>query len=178
MKIRVPLVFAMATGMTTLPALSQAATNPPPLDLLNKLQSEAYETSSHTSELQSLARSSGVSWEADAEALDTLKADINSMGQTLLRLQEMRDAATPEERQACDSALPLLKLMVSNTNAAIQFVNHNHGRFWKPAYQEDVTNIADEASRLKNEVGLYTKLANVREREKRIETHLGSEAGS
>lgn len=173
MKTRVPLEIVLAAGMAAVPAFAQT-----PLNLLNQLQRESLEASSDAVQLQAEARSNYLSWEADADTLNSLKADINGMGQTLARLEQMRASETPEERQACDEALPLLKKMAGNTSAAVRFLNEYQGRFWQPPYQSDVANLAGEASRLKKDVGLYTKLANDRASEKQIETTLGSEAGS
>lgn len=181
MKTRVTLTIALAAGMTALPAISQAASHsavPAPLEYLRTLQNEASNASAHAAKLESLASSPYAGYVSHGAALEELKADINSMGQTLSQLEQVRESATPEELNASARAFPLLKLMTQNANAAFEFLNKNQGEFWKPAYRSAVANLATEASQLKQTLGLYVKLANARFEEKSVETHLGVEAGS
>lgn len=183
------LAGCLAAAMTALPVLSLAAPNSvtperdgqvvrtQTLDLLKDLRANAVDASNRSAELQNVA-SSVASWEADAALLEYLKEDINSMGRTLTKLEEIRNSAAPEQQAAIDRAAPLLRLMVDNTHSAVTFLNEYEGRTYLPIFQKYTANLADESSQLSKSVGRYLQLAKTRSKEMHLEKTLGVEAGN
>jgi hypothetical protein len=185
----VTLTGCLAVAMAGLPALSLAATNPVAIQLdggvvhkqvfqaVKDLSAKACDAADHAAALQSIARNASSDWQVHLSQLDALKDDINAMGRNLYDLEQIRDSAAPLEREAIDRAAPLLKLMADNTEAAIQFLNDNHGNFWLASYQKYVDNLTAGSEQLSNSLGKTIQLAKVRAKERHLEKALSVESG-
>ncbi len=174
---------SLAAALTVLPVLSLAATNPAmpeqrakALNLLKQVRDRAADAKFQVSELQNLWPNS-MDWNVHAEQLELFREDINDMGRVFVLFENVRDSATPAEREAMARAQLSVKQMAENTGTAITYLNANHDRLWAPAYQGYVGKLVDESSRLSKQVGEFVQLAEARAREKHFENALGATAG-
>jgi len=151
-----------------LPALSLAASRPVALSanesrealtLLKKLGWQAADTSSTAASFQAASHRLDLSWQSDAAKLESLKEEINAMGQTLSELENLRASADPLEQKTIDDALPLLNDMAGNVTAAIELLNANQLRIWQPKFVAYADEIAANARRLSGSVNGFARPA-------------------
>lgn len=166
-----------AAAIIATPLLSTAAPAPiTAITLLRDIQAQAADASTYASELQTIALTPDVSWQAHATALEAVKADVNGMARTLSRLRILRDSCNPEEQHAIDNAAVLVAEMAANTTAAMQFLSEHRADFWMRSYRTEVTNLVNESERLAKSSAEAVQVAKLRAKEKRIDKDLGVEA--
>ena len=115
--------------------------------LLEDIKTQAADLQRDSDELESFTRSN-VSWESHAEELNNMKDRINTIGKTISKLQNLRNSASPWQREAIDRIIPVAEKLASNTTAAIEHLNKNPLRINEPQYQQYIKSNAETASNL------------------------------
>jgi hypothetical protein len=146
--------------------------------ILKEIRADALQAESHADQLRSYYLNQDLDWQVHSAELMRLKAEVNDIGARLCRLETIRSAASPWEQQATDRTAVLAREMANNTEQAINYMNSNHLNLWTPTYEQYVTNLYHESSRLSRTIGNFEKLAKVSREEKELHTALGTKAGS
>jgi hypothetical protein len=115
--------------------------------LLEDIKGQAADLQRDSDELESFTRSD-LSWQSHAEELDRIKERINAIGKTISKLQNLRNSASPWQREAIDRIIPVAKKLASNTTAAIEQLNKNPLRINELQYQQYLKSNAEAASNL------------------------------
>lgn len=131
--------------------------------LLKEIQSTAFRLTRDAATLQSYA-GGRLSSDSHARQLNLAKSHINTIGDKLERLQEIRHVAAPWQQQAIDTMVPVAVDLAGRTQAAILHVNDRPGHLWVPAYTSHLRAIADHADRLKDSVDLHLELASTQDK--------------
>jgi len=130
--------------------------------LLDQVRRDALDARHHAATLESVAEDTDVDWRFDADQLNTIRHDINDMGNVLCRLETIRRVASPQEKRAIDRTFPLVASMAGNADAAITNLNRNQLDFWKPLYKTYADNLYTDARKLSNAIGQFEAQANTR----------------
>lgn len=127
--------------------------------LLQDLQNQATQVRRHAATLRSFARSDEVSWQAHADQLRQVKAEINDMGQKLCRLTANRGRLAPWQQQALDRIAPNVRLAADNAEDAINFLNAHQLSLWEPTYRAYVRNLYRDANQVSTAMNHFQQYA-------------------
>jgi DNA repair exonuclease SbcCD ATPase subunit len=168
------VALLLAALLTT--CLQTKAARPPEdnrevTQLLEDIQAQAADLQRDSDELESFSRSQ-VSWESHATELEAIKERINKIGQTIQKLQGMRDSASPWQQEAIDRIIPVAQKLASNTNAAIERLNRNRSHLQDPQYQEYLKSNADAARALSSMVRDFVDYGKTRSALEKLEKRL------
>ena len=144
--------------------------------LLQDLQNRASQVQQHAATLRSFARSDEVTWQAHANQLRQVKAEINDMGQKLCRLTSMRRDLAPWQRQAVNRIAPNIRLAADNAEDAINYLNAHQQSLWEPAYRTYVRNLDREATQVSTTVNHFQQYARARHEYRVVAKDLGMRA--
>lgn len=139
--------------------------------LLEQVRANSALLAKDAATLESFKRS-GVSWQSHAGLLNSIRGHINENGNLLCRLQAIRHVTAPWQQQAIDRVVPMSSEMAVRTEAAIDHLNAHAGRLFVPEYQEQLTSIADLASRVNGGLGDFLSYANTQQKLDRLEQKL------
>jgi hypothetical protein len=170
-------VFTGCLAAVTVLAAGEPAGSTDPLRLLKDLRAQAVDTRNTATDLQTSDWVANPDWEINATKLDELKGEINAMGRTLARLQETEDSAAPFERKAIEEAVPMLKEMAENTEAAIQYVNEHPTQLMLNSYRDHINKLADESIQPEKTLGPFIQFAKVHSKDNQLEKTLGVASG-
>jgi hypothetical protein len=131
--------------------------------LLEEIQSIAYELSSNAATLESY-KLGRLNWESHAHQLTLAKQHINAIGGRLQELQAIRNTAEPWQQQAIGRMVPLAVQLASRTENAINHLNENRRYLFAPAYTGHLSAIADHADQMKQSVDVALELANTQDK--------------
>jgi len=140
--------------------------------LLQQASSQAFQLRRDSATLESFARSR-VSWQSHAAQVNTIRAHVNQMGQTLSQLQAARDSAGKPYQQAIDRIQPLLQELASNTTSIIDHLNENPRRLMDPTYRDYLRANADLASNLAAQTSNIVAFANAERRFQELQAKVG-----
>ncbi|HJT87775.1 MAG TPA: hypothetical protein VJ732_07955 [Bryobacteraceae bacterium] len=129
--------------------------------LLNGMRQDANGVADHAAKLEMFATEPNLSWQAHADQLTRIKAEVNDMGMRLCRLQVIQRVSEPWQRQITRRAAPLVQYMADNTEDAINYLNAHQGDFWVPAYRMYTRNLYTEATTLARRIHAGQELAKV-----------------
>ncbi len=146
--------------------------------LFQEIQSDARQAASHAAKLESFEDSPTLGWQAHADQLMQLRADVNDMGAKLCRLQTIRRALAPWQQHAVDRMAKNIVLIADNAGDAIQFLNGHHRELWLPTYVKYVTNLYDQSHALSESAGEAVQYAGVRHEFRKLGRDLGVSARS
>ena len=104
--------------------------------------------------------------------LDTLRNDVNSVGNELTMLDAERSSLAPWEVEALDRATTLMADVAANAEKAIETFNSDRNHLWATAFPAETAKASSEADEVKTLVSGYLKLAKAREQETRLENSL------
>ena len=130
--------------------------------LLDRVRTDALDARHHAATLESEAEDTDIDWRFDADQLNTIRHDINDMGNVLCRLETIRRVASPQEKHVIDRTFPLISSMAGNADAAIKNLNQNQLDFWQPVYKTYADNLYTDARKLSNAIGRFEAQANTR----------------
>lgn len=141
---------------------------------LKDIRADAAKVENHADRLRNFSMNTSLSWQSHGSELRSIKAEVNQIGAKLCRLETIRTAALPWQRQAIDRTAVLAREMANNTDLAIKYLNTNQEHLWSPTYRQYATNLYNESSRLSQSIGSFEKLAKLRREEKDLRTALGT----
>jgi hypothetical protein len=130
--------------------------------LLDQVGREAVDARQHADKLQAAAEDTDLDWRYDAMQLNTIRDDINNMGNMLCRLETIRRVASPQEQRAIDSAHTILATMAANADAAIVHLNQNQIDYWQPMYRTYAMNLYTDARKLCNNIKKFDEQTSKR----------------
>jgi uncharacterized protein Yka (UPF0111/DUF47 family) len=123
-------------------------------------------------ELHALARGGSLTWQSHAGKLETIKSHVNSAGQLVRRLNDIRHVAAPWQQEAVDRVTPMLSEIASNTQWAIEHLNQNRNRLFTPEYKEYVATISAMASEMAELVSEFVEYEQTKGKLEQLETSL------
>jgi hypothetical protein len=159
--------------LSPLPVLAASRTeeNPEVTRLLAEARDEAAALSKDADEMEALTRSD-VNWQSHAAMLENIKDHINSLAQTIEKLNAMRDSASDWQRQAIDRSIPLMRDLAANTTAAINHLNENKLRPTSGNYTEYLKENAETAHQLSDMISGFVRYGETREKLDKLEQRL------
>ncbi len=96
---------------------------------------------------RSFTRSS-LAWQSHADAITVIKDHINTVGRQLVKLEAVRENASPWQRTAMDRTRPILKELASDTASIVDYLTNHPERLKLPAYQDYLEANADHSEGL------------------------------
>jgi len=164
------LMTAMLVGvLTSVPAranVSQKVDNGHP-DVSNHLASfkqKAHEARRHAGTLDSMTPARQLDWRSHAHSLETLKQQVNQLGQTLTTLEELKPQANEGQRMAIDNARPHLAAMAEELTQALNLLSDDRKSVYRSPYTDRVSNLYDHAESLYETVDTIMDYENARSR--------------
>jgi hypothetical protein len=145
--------------------------------IFQEIQSDSRQAVDHATQLQSF-EGEDVSWQAHAEQLSELKAEINDMGEKLCRLETIRTTVAPWQQKTIDQIGTNVRLMADNEQDAIAFVNSNQSNLWVPRYQTYLNNLVNESDALARSVGNAVEYSHVLHEYRGLRNGLGVKSSS
>ncbi len=143
--------------------------------IFKDIQSDAQDALYHADMLQSFARDNQMTWDAHADELEYLKAEINDIGAKLCRLQTIRRVVAPWQQNEIDQIVTDTQLMADNAQDAIVFGNTHRNELWLAAYQNNLNNLEDEATALSHSVGHAVQFAGVSKEYRELRQDVGED---
>jgi hypothetical protein len=142
--------------------------NPEVTRLLAEARVEAAALSKDADEMESLTRSDA-SWQSHAAMLDRIKDHINNLGQTIAKLNSLRDTASEWQQQAIDRSIPLMQDLAANTTAAINHLNENKLRPTSGSYTEYLKENTETAHELSDMISSFVRYGETRAKLDKLE---------
>jgi predicted transcriptional regulator len=109
------------------------------------------------------------------ERLDAVKEEVNQIGRELQSLEAERDSLAPWQVQALAETTELMHQVADHAEKAIQTFQTDRQHLWATPYVAETEAISGEAARVSTLLHNALKLADVRERELRLEQTLSAE---
>lgn len=116
--------------------------------LLTNIKDQAATVKRDADGMASLSRYNEVDWEMSADRLATIRADVNAMGKSLCRLDEIRSAVLPWQRQEIDRIRPALVELADSTTSAIKLLDNHEKNFWATNFPNEMSYIYKDAGRI------------------------------
>lgn len=104
--------------------------------LLSTAETEALELKHDAAQMESFARSSGLTWKSHAQQINMIKQHVNKVGELLTKLSAARETAAPWQQKAIDQIEPLLKQLAANTEATINHLNERKSGVQGSTYRD------------------------------------------
>jgi signal transduction histidine kinase len=140
--------------------------------LLSEIQDEAISLTQNAGQLEALARHPQYNWQSHAIYLDAVKGRINAVGDRTAELQRISANALPWQQQAIAQVTAQAAQVAASTEAAILYLNGNHGRLFVPEYKDHVATIADSSQSMKQTVDNFLDYERAQQKFQRLQTHL------
>jgi len=159
-------LFAAAPAVEPCPSTTQSQDWNFPVEASQLLEDIRSTASSLARDADTLASYplTGLSTKTHSARLTLVKEHINTIGDNLERLQEIRHVTAPWQQLAIDSILPHAVDLAEHTQAAILHLRENPKYLWAPEYRDRLQAIWEGADRLKESVDLHLDLASTQER--------------
>ena len=122
--------------------------------------------------LESFTRGN-LSWQSHGDQLTRIKEHINSMGEDVHRLQDLRPAAVPWQQQAIDRIIPLMVEMASLTQSAIEHLSANPQKLHAPEYIQYLKDKAEVSTELSGLISDFVKYDRAKAKLAELEKSLG-----
>jgi hypothetical protein len=152
------MVMLLSSSLLATAGTSRAATNsvdsPQVTALLNEVKSEASDLKRDSETLESYTRSS-LNWQSHASQLTKIKDHINTIGQTIQKLNDARSSASDWQGEATDRILPLAKEIAANAESAIKHLSDNPNRLHDAQYKKYLRSNYEIASDLSGVISDY-----------------------
>jgi signal transduction histidine kinase len=123
--------------------------------LLNDIQDEAAALQLHAETLGTFAWNPQYSWQSHAFYLERVKGHINTVGERIVELQQIRHAALPWQQQAIDEVAAHAAQVATNTQAAIAHLGESQNRQFAPEYRDHLTTIASGSENMKETIDKF-----------------------
>ena len=100
-----------------------------------------------------------LNWKTHSITLDRMKTNVNKAGDELCRLQEIQHTLQPWQQEALARIAPEMKIVATNTQNAIEFLQDNRQDLYNPTYEEYISNVYERADRVNLFVN-YSQMKN------------------
>jgi len=107
---------------------------------------------------------SRVHWETHALQLNTVKDDVNRVGERLDSLQNTRSFAAPWQQESIDAIVPVALRVADRTTAAIEHLNSNRQYLWAPHYIDHLHTISTLSNHGRGLVDTHLDIVEAREK--------------
>ena len=148
------LITALILGvLASLPARAEVSEgidngHPKVADHLSSFKQTALEVRRHADTLDSMASGRQMHWMSHAQSLETLRSQVNQLGQTLTSLEELKPQANEGQRMAIENARPHLVGVAQELTRALDLLSEDrHNVIWLP-YTNTVTSLYNHADSL------------------------------
>jgi hypothetical protein len=123
--------------------------------LLNDIQKETAALQLHAETLGTFSWNPHYSWQSHALYLERVKGHINSVGESIGELQQIRQAVLPWQRQAIDQVTGHASQVAASTQAALTHLRESQNRLFVPEYRDHLTTIANSTEEMKETVDKF-----------------------
>jgi len=141
--------------------------------IFQDVELDARQVMDHADHIKSISMDTYVSRADHADALDTMKVEINDMGAKLCRLETIRMAVAPWQQAEIDRIATAVRLMADNTEAAIHFLNAHQQWTWRATYRKYADNLYSQARSLVNSTRDAVTYAKVSHEDRTLRQRLG-----
>ncbi|HUO33268.1 MAG TPA: hypothetical protein VMU80_28905 [Bryobacteraceae bacterium] len=118
-------------------------------DIFAQMKNDAWQARRHSEQLQAFTtEAEALQWQSHLNQLQQVRAAVNDMGERLCRLESIRRAVSPWQRQDINRIARRVTLLADNTQDALSFGNTHRETLWEPAYQRYVDNMYSQARAL------------------------------
>ena len=122
-------------------------------DLLAQAKGQAAQLKLDAADMGTFTRTN-VTWESHAAKITEIKDHVNKVGETVAKLNQLRDTASPWQKTAIDRINPLLQELASNTTAIIEHLNKEKGgRLKTQTHKNYLQTNAELAANLSSVIG-------------------------
>jgi len=145
----------LCVGYVAIPSASYAqatSDNPSVTGQLNDAKTIVAKIKKDAAQMETFARTGGLSWQTHASALEKIKADVNALQANMRGLQSHRTTASPWQQDAIDRITGLANDLATNMNATIDRLNKSKSRPTAPPYPEYLRANAQIANDLADEI--------------------------
>ena len=115
--------------------------------LLKEARSSARKLAVTSDEFHSYTRSK-LSWRTHVEKAHQIRSQVNTLGATLGKLEEMKAEASPWQQEAIHSMRPMVVELARNTEFVMEHLRGNRQPVGQAEYQDALANKLDLASQL------------------------------
>lgn len=157
-----PMAAAILTGASFLsPSVfattSQGAEHAVTAEL-RELRTQLAGLNSDADRLQMLTSGARLNWQTHATELHQIKTHVNSIGEQLATLQNLRSMGVDWQQKAIDRVMPNAVELAERTTAAINHLNENQNHLWAPEYVTDLRTIGALSDHMHGTVSNYLKI--------------------
>jgi hypothetical protein len=118
--------------------------------LLNSLRIQADAVKRDSAGVANLSRFDETDWESNSYDLARIREHVNAMGKTLCRLNQIRTAVLPWQRQEIDRITPALVELADSTTSAIKLLGKHEQNFWATNFPNEMQDIYNDANRIES----------------------------
>ena len=146
-------------------------------NLLNQMQPLALKVRREVARLQ--VQEIELGWQAQSQRLALAKSDINTMGDDLVRLDQMKKGLEPWQKSLVNKVTPEIHEMVYQTDAALTTLSDHENRdeLALSQYPQNINMIYKSANQMAGTIGTVTQYAHAEEQMAALRQHATS-AGS
>jgi len=131
--------------------------------LLKEVQFTATLLTRDATILESYSRGA-LSRASHVDRISVVKHHINTMGEKLNRLQDIRHVVTPWQQEAIDSVVPPAVTLAAHTEAAIEHLNDRRNQLWHPDYTDHLRSISNRSVQVREAVNLHLEMADTQDK--------------
>lgn len=131
-------------------------------NLLEQAKSQAAQLKNDATDMESFSREN-LSWESHADKIMAIRADVNTIGETMAKLNAASNEASPWQKTAIDRVSPLLKELAENTTSIIDHLSKEQGRLINNQEHKDYLKANEElASDMSAMISDFVNYGNTR----------------
>lgn len=147
-------------------------------DLVNQIQNLALKVRREVARLQ--VQGDELAWQIHSSRLATAKRDINTIGEKLVQLDQMKSRIEPWQQNLVSKITPRIHALVYQMGAALNTLNTHQDRtvLSLTQYPQNIDVLYKSANRLASTIGTVTQYAHAEEEMGELNMTNGPEAGS
>jgi len=131
-------------------------------DLFARAKAQAGQLKLDAKDMETFTRTN-VSWESHTGKITAIKDHVNKIGETVAKLSQLRDTASPWQKTAIERINPLLEELASNTTSIIEHLNKEKGgRLNTQTHKEYLQTNAELAANLLSVIGDFVDYGKTR----------------
>lgn len=177
-----PAGMLLATEIHQKPAVTSSTANwydvEQASNMLDHIQNLALKVRKEVARLQ--VQEIELGWRAQSARLTIAKHDINTIGNDLVRLDQMRNRLEPWQQNLLNKITPALHEMVYQADAAIKKVNNHENRTYLALtqYPQNINQIYKNANQMANTIQTVTQYAQAEQKMAELNKGNRTTAGS